>query len=284
MTLLNCKKLLLFFTSFIALNSTAQEEEEKFFSLKKTYTGSHFAFTNFNADGINRFVVGFNDMWASSISTGFHQYDGSELGQTFTTSGFRLVWGKKDMQWTASSDYAFGAGKDKNEVSFSNGAAQKLVLRSNCNQINQSFGVVFNEGKLWLEGLYCTNLGKMIIEYSTLQPDKTESFGTEYKLNGLYVGTLKTMQFGAQVSYRHKKFVFYTRALVPVAVLGPNKAERGFKDEQSSQPDPTDFPSNYDTYLNDPQGHISRLENLQTTDFKGFSYGFGIFYLIGKNK
>lgn len=254
------------------------------FALKKTYTGSHYAFSHFDPTGINQFVVQFNEMWSDAIQTGFHQYDGSELGQTFTTSGLRFIWGQNSMKWTASSDYAFGAGKDKNEVVFNNGMTQLMTLKSTCNQINNTFGITLNEEKLWLEALYCTNLGKVLIEYSTLQPNGVESFGTEYKLNGLYTGTLKTMQFGVQTSYKYKKYVFYARAMIPTVVLGPDKSARGLVDAQSSQADPRDFPSNYNTYVNDPQGHVSRLENLQTTNFKGYSYGFGMFYLIGKDK
>lgn len=70
------------------------------------------------------------------------------------------------------------------------------------------------------------------------------------------------MQFGVQTSYRHKKLVFYARAMIPTVVLGPEESERGLVDAQSSQADPRDFPSNYNTYINDPQGHIARFENL----------------------
>ena len=257
----------------------------QFFTMKKSYTGSHYGFKRFDPIGINQFVVSFNEMWSENISTGFHQYDGSELGQTFTTSGLRFIWGKDEkMKWTASSDYAFGMGKDKNAVIFTNGIEQNLTLRASNHQVNNTFGISLNEDKLWIEALYSTNLGKVIIEYSTVHQDGTESFGTEYKLNGLYIGTIKTMEIGAQFCYKYKKYVFYTRAMVPLAIVGPGKGMRGLVDEQSSQADPKDFPSDYNTYISDPAGHVSRNEGLQTTGFKGFSYGFGMFYLIGKDK
>jgi hypothetical protein len=274
------KKLFTLMLLVFSLSGQAQ-----IFDLKKSYTGSHYAFQNFDPAGINQFVVQFNEMWAADIATGFHQYDGSELGQTFTTSGLRFIWGDNPMKWTASSDYAFGAGKDKNQVDFTNGMSQLMTLRYTTNQVNNSFGVTFNEEKLWLEALYCTNLGKVQIEYSTVHPNGVESYGTEYKLNGLYIGTIKTMQFGAQVSYKYKKYVMYARALVPVAVLGPDPGvARNLVDAQSGYSNPKDFPSNYNTYINDPAGHVTRLESLQTTNFKGYSYGFGLFYLIGKDK
>lgn len=260
------------------------ESQAQIFEMKKSYTGSHYAFSHFDPGGINQFVVQFNEMWSDDIQTGFHQYDGSELGQTFTTSGLRFIWGNNEMKWTASSDYAFGKGKDKNEVTFNNGMSQIFTLHSSCNQINNTFGIALNESKLWLEALYCTNLGKITMEYSTVHPNGVESFGTEYKLNGLYIGTIKTMQFGAQMSYKYKKYVFYARAMLPVAVLGPDSNVRQLIDEQSTQVGAQDFPSNYNTYVNDPMGHTSRNEFLQTTDFKGYSYGFGMFYLIGKDK
>jgi hypothetical protein len=254
------------------------------FTMKKSFTGSHYGFRNFDPAGINRFVVDFNATWADDITTGFHQYDGSELNQTYTTSGFRLIWGKKDMKWTASSDYAFGAGKDKNNVVFNNGIEQNMILRATNHQISNTFGITLKEEKVWIEGMYCTNLGKVIVEYSTVHLDGNESFGNEYKLNGLYTGTIKTMEIGAQFCYKYKKYVFYARTMVPMAVVGPDKGLRGLYDPQSSQNDPKDFPSNYNTYVDDPSGHITRTEGLRTDGFKGFSYGFGMFYYIGKDK
>ncbi|MFN3916995.1 MAG: hypothetical protein ACK4K0_04560 [Flavobacteriales bacterium] len=254
----------------------------QFFEMKKMYTGSHYAFSRFNPNGINQFVVQFNKMWADDIATGFSQYKGTELGQTFTTSGMRFIWGKNDKKWTASTDYAFGAGKTKNKVEFKNGMSQVMNLRATSNQVNLSFGMTFKDNKYWLEGLYSTNITKVMIEYATIHQNGVESYGTEYKLNGLYRGDIKTMEFGVQASYKYKKYVMYTRVLIPTIVTGPNKNERGFVDERSTQLEPKDFPSNYETYVNDPEGHVSRREGLQSTNFKGFSYGFGIFYLIGK--
>lgn len=259
-----------------------QNFQAQIFELKKTYTGSHYAFSRFKTAEINQFVVQFNQMWKDDIETGFSQYKGGELGQTFTTSGLRVIWGKKERKWTASSDYAFGAGKAKNKVDFKNGMSQTLILRATSHQISSSFGMTFKENKYWLEAMYTTNLTKLIIEYATIHQNGTESFGTEYKLNGLYRGEIKTMELGFQASYKHKKFVLYTRVLYPVIVTGPKKNERNFVDVRSSQLEPRDFPSNYNSYVNDPEGHISRGESLTSNGFKGLSYGFGLFYLIGK--
>ncbi|MFI5203595.1 MAG: hypothetical protein ACHQF2_03775 [Flavobacteriales bacterium] len=254
------------------------------FEMKKTYTGFHYAFSRFNEDGINKFVVQFNKMYETDIESGFQQYKGNERGQTFTTSGFRLIFGKKETKWTVSSDYAFGFGKDKNEVVFKNGMIQHMNMKFRNNQVNLSFGITKDENRVWLEALYCTNLGKIILEYSTEHRTGVTSFGTEYKLNGVYVGHIKTMEFGVQASYKYKKYVFYARALMPALIIGPSKKERAFVDERSSQTVPKDFPSDYNSFVNDPAGHTSRGEYLQSTGFKGFSYGFGMFYLIGKDK
>jgi hypothetical protein len=257
----------------------------QFFEMKKSYTGWHYAFSRFNPDGINKFVVQFNKMWESDIESGFHQYKGGERGQNFTTSGLRVIFGKKEeYKWTISSDYAFGFGKEKNECVFKNGMIQHMVMKFRNNQINFSFGITKKENKIWLEGLYCTNLGKIILEYSTEHRNGANSFGTEYKLNGIYTATIKTMEFGIQTSYKHKKYVFYARALMPAFIIGPSKNERSFVDERSSQMDPKDFPSDYNSYVADPVGHTSRGEFLKSNGFKGFSYGFGMFYLIGKDK
>jgi hypothetical protein len=275
---MNKKQILILFL-FTGTFSKAQ-----FFEMKKTYTGGHYAFSHFNEDDINKFVVHFNQLWASDLKTGFHQYKGNERGQTFTTSGFRFIFGKEETKWTASMDYAYGFGKDKNEAEFQNGIIQHMDVKFRNNQINFSFGVAKNENKVWLEGLYSTNLGKVIIEYSTEHLNGIQSFGTEYKLNGIYVSTIKTMEFGAQASYKYKKYVFYARAMFPALVIGPGKKERMFVDARSSGTDPKDFPSEYNTYVNDPQAHVSANGSLQSTGFKGLSYGFGMFFLLGKDK
>lgn len=254
------------------------------FELKKTYTGFHYAFSRFNAGDINRFVVQFNQKWRNDLDKGFHQYKGKERGQTFTTSGFRVIFGKQEVKFTASMDYAFGWGKEKNEARFKNGIEQHMDLKFRNNQVNFSFGITRNENKVWLEGLYCTNLGKIILEYSTEHLDGERSFGTEYKLNGVYTSNIKTMEFGVQLSYKHKKVVLYTRALVPAIVMGPGKNNRNFVDARTSYEAPNDFPSNYDSYVDDPTGYVAQKGALTSTGFKGFSYGFGMFYLIGKNK
>lgn len=268
------------FSIFLLLQAATVSAQ--FFTMRHPYTGSHYAFSSFDATGLNQFVVQFNAMWQSDISTGFHQYEGNELGQTFSTSGMRFVWGKKDMQWTASTDYAIGFGKDKNEVTFNNGITQIFNLRATNNQINNTFGIALKENKFWLEAMYCTNLGRVFIEYATIHHNGVESYGSEYKLNGLYKGTIRTMEFGTQTSYRRKRVVMYARVLYPLAIVGPGKSERFFVDAQSTQPDPKDFPSNYNTYVNDPMGHIERSEGLQTTGFKGLSYGFGMLIIMGK--
>jgi hypothetical protein len=271
----------LFLFACVAACTTAQAQ---FFQLKKSYTGYHFAFSRFNPDDINRFVVQFNQRYANDISSGFHQYKGNERGSNFSTSGFRFIFGKGETKWTASVDYAGGGGKEKNQCDFKNGITQNLWLKWRNNQVNFTFGITKKDNKVWLEGLYCTNLGKIILEYSTEHLNGVWSYGTEYKLNGVYTSTIKTMEFGAQVSYKHKKYVFYARALMPTLVIGPSQGERAFVDARSSQADPKTFPSDYNSYLDDPAGHVSRKEYLQSTGMKGFSYGFGFFYLIGKSK
>lgn len=261
----------------------AYESSAQIFDMRKAYTGYHFAFSPFKETPINQFIVQFNQMWRDDLAKGFHQYSGNELGQSFTTSGFRFIWGK-NRKWTASTDYAFGAGKDKNEAEFKSGIIQHLRLRVTNHQVNASFGVSLKENKVWLEGLYSTCIGKAVIEYSTEYQNGVTSFGTEYKLNGVYSGNIKTMQLGVQSSYKYKKYVFYARALFPIIILGPDENARNLIDEKSSQPAPNDFPSDYNTYINQPQNYNPEVDGLLSTGFKGMSYGFGMFYLIGKDK
>jgi hypothetical protein len=227
--------------------------------------------------------VGFNQLYQKDLKTGFHQYKGNERGQTFTTSGFRVIFGKNDTKFTASTDYAYGWGKEKNEAAFNNGITQHMDILFRCNQINLSFGITKKNNRVWIEGLYCTNLGKTIVKFSTEHQNGVQSYGTEYRLNGVYTGTIKTMEFGCQFSYKWKKYVFYARALMPAITMGPSASERDFVDEKSSQPSPNHFPSDYGTYVSDPSS-MSGKQFLQSTNFKGFSYGFGMFYLIGKSK
>lgn len=272
------KRLLAVLLLCVSLSSYAE-----FFDLRKAYTGYHFAFFHFDKTPINRFFVEFNQLWKNDIETGFQQLRGTELGQSFTTNGFRFIWGNK-RKWTASSDYAFGAGKDKNKVVFKNGMIQHLRLRASNHQINFTFGVALKENKVWLEAMYSTCIGKTEIEFSTEHQNGIISFGTEYKLNGIYSGKINTMQLGLQSSYKYKKSVFYMRALFPLFITGPDKNERNLIDIRSSQSAPNDFPSNYNKYVNDPQGYIPAKDGLLSSAFKGLSYGFGMFYLIGKNK
>lgn len=275
------KKLIAAFALLACIPASAQ-----FFQMKKTYTGYHYGFGFWNPDDVNKFVVGFNEMYRDDLNEYFSQFTGRDRGMSFTTSGFRFIIGKDDWErkFTFSTDYAFGAGKEKNEAEFKNGIKQHMVLKFRTNQVNMTFGITKKDNKVWLEGMYCTNLQKVIIEYSTEHLNGVNSFGTEYKLNGVYVGTLKTMELGAQVSYKWKKNVFYTRVLYPIAVIGPDKAKRNFVDERSGYDAPNDFPSDYNSYVNDPAGYISRDESLKTTGMKGLSFGFGMVHLIGKDK
>ncbi|HTF04244.1 MAG TPA: hypothetical protein VK826_09460 [Bacteroidia bacterium] len=254
------------------------------FEMKKTYTGYHYGFGFWNPDGLNKFVVSFNDMYRDDLKEYFTQYSGRERGMSFTTSGFRFIVGKKETKWTFSTDYAFGAGKEKNEAVFKNGITQHMVVKFRTNQVNFSFGITKKENKVWIEGLYCTNLAKVIIEYSTEHLNGVNSFGTEYRLNGIYIGTIKTMELGAQFSYKWKKNVFYTRILYPIAVIGPDKGKRNFVDDRSGYEAPNDFPSDYNSYVNDPAGYAANNGALQSTGMKGLSFGFGMFHLIGKDK
>ena len=261
------RKLLLFMILLNVFCVTAQT-----FTLRHPYSGSHYGFKKIDPSTLNNFVIGFNQMWSADIVEGFQQYDGGEFGQTFSTSGMRFVWGKKSVQWTASTDYSIGTGKSKNKVEFSNGIEQNLTVRYTSNQINNTFGVALKENKFWLEAMYCTNLSKLIVEYSTTHLNGVESFGSEYKLNGLYKGLIRTMEIGAQTSYRfNKRYVLYARVLFPMKVAGPSTSERGLINAQSVQSEPKDFPENYDTYVNDPEGHVSRKEGMNTTGIKGLS-------------
>ncbi len=270
-------------TLFGLLMASSFSYQAQFFDMKKPYTGSHYAFNKFDPVGINQFVVGFNDMWKDDLLTGFSQYDGGELGQTYTTSGFRVIFGNnEERKWTISTDYAYGGGKNKNYATFSNGIEQELIMRYRSNQITQTFGISLKENTIWLEGMYCTNLSKVIIEYSTIHKDGNQSFGSEYRLNGMYTGKVKTMEFGIQMSYKYKKYVLYGRALMPVAMIGPGEDERNFIDERSSREAPNDFPSNYEAYVNAGGAYSSGSDALQSSFFKGFSYGFGVFYYMGK--
>lgn len=270
--------------TLLLLYAFTTRAHSQIFEMKKSYTGGHYAFKHIDKMGLNNFIVQFNQLNGAEMTEKFHQFDGNEFGQTFTTSGFRLIWGKKDMKWTLSTDYAFGMGKDKNEAHFSNGIEQHMRIRLSSNQINTSFGITLNESKVWLEGMIVNNLSKVMIEYSTVYPNGDESFGSEYKLNGYYTSTIKTMEFGVQASYKYKKYVFYSRAMLPFLIMGPNDSERTFIDSRNNHESPKDFPSDYESYVNDPQGHIQRNGQLKSSDFKGYSFGFGMLYLIGKDK
>ncbi len=252
------------------------------FEMMKPYTGSHYGFTHFDPAEINQFVIDFNEMWRDDIETGFDQYSGSELGQTFAVSGTRFVFGKNETKWTFSTDYAIGTGKKRNEAVFKNGVTQIFNLRSTSNQISTTFGVALKENKVWLEGMYTTHLKKIVVEYATVHLNGIESYGTEYKLNGLYKGTIKTMELGIQTSYRKKRYVMYARVMYPFVIVGPDANERRYFDERTSQPEPNAFPANYQTYVNDPQGHLDRGEHMNTELFRGLTYGFGIYRLFGK--
>lgn len=275
------KKILIALTLLIGVSVHGQ-----FIQMKKTYTGYHYGFGFWNPDDINKFVVGFNDMYRDDLSSYFSQFSGRDRGMSFTTSGFRFIVGKEESErkFTFSTDYAFGAGKEKNEAEFKNGVKQHMTVKFRTNQINMTFGITKKDNKVWLEGMYCTNLAKVIIEYSTEHLNGVNSFGTEYKLNGVYIGTIKTMELGAQVSYKWKKNVFYTRVLYPIAVIGPDKAERTFVDDRSGYPAPNDFPSDYDAYVNNPSSYTANGGALTTNGMKGLSFGFGMFHLIGKDK
>lgn len=255
------------------------------FQMRNAYTGGHYGFSRFDATGLNRFVVGFNDMWRDDLRSGFHQYKGSELGQTFTTSGFRVIFGRNEVyKWTISTDYAYGFGKEKNKAVFTNGAEQRMEVRCAKNQVNATFGVTLKDNKVWLEAYTSTNIAKVLIEYTTVYPNGNESYGSEYKLNGLYRGNLTTMELGLQASYKYKKYVMYSRAMFPLAILGPNESERNFTDERNGHEKPNDFPSNYNYYLNNPSAYVSENGQLKSSDFKGLSFGFGILYIIGKDR
>jgi len=274
------QKIFIILCVLMGINVNAQ-----FFTMRHAYSGSHFAFKKINTGDLNRFVVSFNQLWATDIKSGYRQFKDNEFGQTFTTSGMRFVWGQKDMKWTFSTDYALGFGKVKNKVKFTNGIEQSMEVRYTSNQINNTFGISLKENKVWLEALYCTNLSRVFIEYSTIHLSGTESFGSEYKLNGLYKGLIKTMEFGLQTSYRFKKrYVLYARFLMPASIIGPSKDERVMIDERSVHSDPRNFPANYESYVNDPSGHISRNEQMRTDGFKGVSDGFGMLIYLGKIK
>lgn len=273
------KKILAIAALTICVSSQAQ-----IFEMKKTYTGYHYGFGFWNPDDMNKFVVGFNDMYRDDLKEYFSQFTGRDRGMSYTTSGFRFIVGKEETKFTFSTDYAFGAGKEKNEAEFNNGLKQRMVLKFRTNQINMTFGITKKDNKVWLEGMYCTNLSKVIIEYSTEHVNGVNSYGTEYRLNGVYVGTLKTMELGAQVSYKWKKNVFYTRVLYPIAVIGPDKDKRTFVDDRSGYPAPNEFPSDYNAYVTNPTGYSANGGALTTNGMKGLSFGFGMFHLIGKDK
>lgn len=273
------KKILTAGLLLVTMCATAQ-----IFVMKKTYTGYHYGFGMWNPDDLNKFVVGFNEVYRDDLKEYFSQYTGRDRGMNFTTSGMRFIVGKEETKFTFSTDYAFGAGKEKNVAEFTNGIKQHMVVKFRTNQINMTFGITKKEEKVWLELMYCTNLSKVIIEYSTEHLNGVNSFGTEYKLNGQYIGTLKTMELGIQTSRKWKKYVFYARVLYPIAVIGPDKKARTLIDERSGYPEANEFPSDYNMYVNDPSGYKANGGSLTTNGFKGLSIGAGMFYLIGKDK
>jgi len=268
----------------VSLLLTSLTAHAQFIQMKKTYTGTYYGFKRIDPAGLNKFVVGFNERYGAGMSEKFHQYKGGEFGQTFTTSGFRFILGNGENKWTFSTDYAFGSGKDKNEAVFTNGVEQHMEVRYSSNYITTTFGRTFKENKYWLEGMLTTNLSKMFIEYTTVYPNGQESFGSEYKLNGLYTANLKTMEFGIQATYKYKKYLLFARAFAPLFVMGPDEKERNFVDERNNNSAPTDFPSNYNTYVDNPATYVSDNDQLKSTNFKGISYGFGFIYLIGKEQ
>jgi hypothetical protein len=92
------------------------------------------------------------------------------------------------------------------------------------------------------------------------------------------------MEFGVQATYKYKKYLLFARAFAPIFVMGPDEEERNFVDERNNNTQPTDFPSDYNSYVDNPSSYVSENGQLKSTNFKGISYGFGFIYLIGKEQ
>lgn len=234
----------------------------------------NYTFSQYNTEGFNLFHDSFNNFWGDELSKGWDQVNGREFSQPGIGIGFRYR-GLKKVAYTAESMFVYGKRSLKNNTLWTSGVEQRYRFQARDLYWTFSQGIVLF--KRFFVELYTGGVFRRLrLHFTTVHTDGSESYSTEYKLNGFYSGTTTALEWGGQLGYKWKNFMFYGRFTNVIPNFPPAKGIVNLDDYDSNNFVPTEFPSNYVTYATDPIAFVQNNDGLRTDDFEGMKLILGI--------
>lgn len=238
-----------------------------------------YGINSFDTRGINDFVDSYNDFWGSKLSSPYARFSGKELSHANFGAGLRLVSGTK-VGFTGHTAFLLGFGQHQQVAEWENGVQNELGFKVRDWQWTFSSGVhLWNT--VFLEGYTGAHIRRIRMTHTTIYQDGSRSLSSEYKLNGLYNGSVSSFDVGFQAGIRIKPVMLFAKVVWPLENFPPGKDLVSLLDEDSPNFPPTDFPSDYPSYATDVIGFVEEDRGLKTDDFEGMRIVFGVEFIFG---
>ncbi len=241
---------------------------------------SEYSINQFDAAGMNGFVNSFNTFWGNRLERPYQEFSGKEFSHLNFGLGFRIISTGK-IGYTASSSFLYGRKKYIHDpVIWDGGVENELNFRVRDLQWTFTNGIHI-KNLIYLESYVDANFRRIRLKHYTVYQDGSKSLSSEYKINGLYTGTVASFDVGFQVGVRVKSFLLYLKPSWALKNFPPAKGLVSLSDYDSNNFPPTDFPSDYIIYGTDPIQFVQNDLGVKTDDFEGFRLAIGLEYILG---
>jgi hypothetical protein len=242
---------------------------------------AEYSINRFDVQGINQFVSTFNNFWGAKLSQPFEEFKGTEFSHpNFGTSVMYFTPG--NVGFTMSSGFLLGKSRYQHQATWSNGVVNEMAFRVRDLMWTATMGIHI-KNTVFMETYIDANGRKMSMEYAAIYQDGSRSISSEYKLNGLYSGTVASFDYGFQVGLRYKSLMVYVRPSWAAKNFPPAKGLVTLQDYNSNNYPPNDFPMDYTTYATDPIGFVEQNLGVKMDDFEQFRLAFGVEFILGGN-
>ena len=244
------------------------------------YFLGEYSLDKFETEGMNSFVSTFNDFWGNKLSQPYEEFTGNEFSHGNFGMGFRVI-SSGHVGFSAGTAFLYGRKTFTHSATWNNGVVNDLDFYARDLQWSINLGIHI-ENLLFLEAYADANIRKLEMGHYTVYQDGSRSLSSEYKLNGLYTGTVSSMDVGFQAGLRlYNYFMIFCKPTWPMKNFPPGKDLIGLDDYTTVNYPPSEFPSDYRLYATDPVSFVEQDKGVKTDQFEGFRLAFGIEIIFG---
>ena len=230
---------------------------------------------------LNDFFNSYNSFHAADIVSPWEEIGKAPFAHMQYRAGFWSLVGNEKIGFYMASNLVWGKGREKREVTLSNGLSQELDMTSKARGWDVHVGI--GGARWYLTTLMTAYAHVLDFKLYTVFPDGSRSMGNLFKISGHYSGLLPTLDVGLGAGVNIGPVALVAKVENPLSNFPPGRYLITLDDYDSSDEYPlTDLPRDYALWVTDPVtlGALAAEDDQQvmvlTDAFTGLRFSVGL--------